>query len=637
MRFKSIGGRKAGRPVTGPTSSDPIELAMETESADASPDSPAQSLLKKQGHLIDEQLRLTRFQVFNERASGALRVLTGAAGVTIAAILAAMAWSAAHDRTVVFDAFSVPPELVERGVTGEVVASRFLDHIKAIHNASEGQRPDQTFRDNWSAEPTVAIPGAGVSVADIRGVLRAWLGHETHFGGEVIRTERGFLVTARTEAVAARTVEGPAAELDNTLRSAAEALYREAEPFRFGSYLFRQGRRAEATAVLEPLARRGPIGERPWAWSILTILYSLEGDQRKSLAAAQAILRADPDFVLGHAFTANTAYYIGLSELELASYRAAANARRSAGMTAEAFRMRRLSTESEIAGLTGDFESALARTEEQLLINGDNAFEASAAAIAAAKLHDVGTARAWARRSGAASDTARLIHATDGEVHPVDYEIAVALDDWVAARDVMRATIAGSEPGGFWDDVRQVHLGPRLAIALAHTGDIEGARAQLAASASDCYPCLVARGEVETLAGRHTQADQWFGRAVQQAPSLPEAFYGWGRAKLQRGDHIGAIRLLREAHRMGPRWADPLKLWGDALALQGDQRGAIGRYLAASERAPRWGALHLAWGRALAGLGDLQDAQLKYAEASRLGLSPADRDDLRKRMAVRAR
>src|SRR5687768_8729699 len=110
MKPKSArrGSSTAGSPV-GPTTGDPIEIAMEEDSGNASPDSPAQVLLKKQARLIDDQRRLLRFQVFNERAGGMLRVLTGIAGVSVALILGVMAWSAAHDRTVVFDAFSVPP------------------------------------------------------------------------------------------------------------------------------------------------------------------------------------------------------------------------------------------------------------------------------------------------------------------------------------------------------------------------------------------------------------------------------------------------------------------------------------------------------------------------------------------------
>ena len=603
---------------------------MEAEAGDASPDSPAQAVLKKQVHLADAQLRLLRFQIFNERAGGALRVLTGVAGVTVAAILAAMAWSAAHDRTVVFDAFAVPPELAERGVTGEVVASRFLDHIKAIHLASQGQRPDQTFRNNWTSEPTVAIPGAGVSIGDVRSVLRSWLGHETHFGGEVIRTDQGYLVTARTEAAAARTVEGSAQNLDQSLKSVAEALYSQAEPYRYGSYLYQQGRVDEAAVVLEPLARRGPAEERPWAWSALAVIYSLQGDQRKSLAAAQSALREDPGFVLGHAFTANTAYYMGLSELELSSYRAAAKAARSAGMTAEAFRQRRRSTEKSVAELTGDYSTALARIEAGLKEDGDSAFRASSAAVTAAELHDIGAARAWAGRSGEADDAARLSHAMNGDVHAVDYEIAAALEHWEAARASAQATIDASEPGGFWDDVRDIHLRPRLAVAMAHTGDIEGARAQVAASPADCYPCLIARGEVEALAGDQAQADAWFQRAIAQAPSIPRAYFMWGRAKLHRGDHDGAIALFEKAHAAGPRWADPLKFWGDALAQEGDLRGAAGRYSAAADRAPRWGALHLAWGRTLAALRRDDQARVEYETAARLGLSAADAAEIRR-------
>lgn len=609
-------------------------MAMEAEASGAEPEGLARTVLAGQVGLIEAQTRVLRLQAFNERAAGTLKVLTGLAGLTAAVILGLMAWTASQDRTVVFDAFSTPPELAARGVTGQVVATRFLDHIRAIHRQGDDSRPDQSFRNSWGGEATVAIPGAGISVGDLMSLFRSWLGKETHFGGEVIRTNSGYLVTARTDGVPPVTVQGGVDDLDATLVRAAEGLYREAEPYRYAAYLMNANRIPEARDVLEPLARTGPREEQPWAWSLLAVIYSVLGDQRQSLAAAQTALRVDPDFVLGHSFTGNTAYFIGLSEFELQSYRKARKVGRVPGMSQEAFRDRRMSTDGSIAHLVGDY-----RRELEIFDRPGRAvspWRMANAAIAAAPYHDIARAQALRAQDGRPDDAARLPDAFSGEAHLVDYDIAAALDDWIAARDSIQRTIAALPAGGFWEAVRDVHLRPRLGIALARTGDIEGARRAVAGLAGDCYPCLLARAQIEGLADPRS-TDVWFSRAVAQAPSIPVAYAEWGRARAAAGDRAGAIALYRKAATRGARWADPLAYWGDALAASGDCRGALKKYQAAADRAPRWGYLQLAIGRCRETLGQRPQAARHYRAALALGLSAADRRDAGVRLAKSGR
>ena len=609
-------------------------MAMEAEAAGAEPQGLARTVLAGQVGLIEAQTRVLRLQAFNERAAGALKVLTGLAGLTAAVILGLMAWTASQDRTVVFDAFSTPPELAARGVTGQVVTTRFLDHIRTIHRKGDDSRPDQSFRNSWSGEATVAIPGAGISVGDLMSLFRSWLGKETHFGGEVIRTDSGYLVTARTDGVPPVTVQGGFDDLDATLVRAAEGLYRQAEPYRYAAYLMNADRILEARDVLEPLARTGPRTEQPWAWSLLAVVYSVLGDQRQSLTAAQTALRVDPDFVLGHSFTGNTAYFIGLSELELQSYQKAQKVGRVPGMSPEAFRERRLSTDGSIAHLVGDYQRELEIFDRPG--RSVSPWRIAAAAIAAAPNHDIARAQALRAQDGRPDDAARLPDAFTGEAHLVDYDIAAALGDWIAARDSIQRTIIALPPGRFWEAVRDVHLRPRLGVALARTGDIEGARRAVAGLAGDCYPCLIARAQIENLAGSPS-ADGWFSRAVAQAPSIPFAYAEWGRARAAAGDRQGAIALYRKAAARGPRWADPLAYWGDALAASGDCRAALGKYRAAADRAPSWGYLQLAMGRCSDQLGRPERAAKHYRSALGLGLSAADRRDASKRLSLTSR
>lgn len=186
-----------------PASTAPVDIAMDIERHDPAPNSPARVLLEKQARLIDEQMRHLKLQSLNERMGAGLRLLTAVAGLAAAAALGALAWSAAHDRTAVFDAFSVPPELQARGITGEVAATRFLDHIRSIHAQSDSARPSESFANDWSQQAEVEIPGVGLSLGDLRGVLRQWLGRERHYG------ERSSARPKDTSSPPARTRLGP--------------------------------------------------------------------------------------------------------------------------------------------------------------------------------------------------------------------------------------------------------------------------------------------------------------------------------------------------------------------------------------------------------------------------------------------
>src|SRR5689334_16425964 len=119
--------RRARR--AAPTTPDPVEIAMEAEAHDLSPASPAQRVLLKHEQLIEADIRHRRWQIASERVGFGLKLLTGAAGLAGALVLTVMAWQASRADGLVLKPFSVPPELAQRGVTGEVIAAQLLDRL----------------------------------------------------------------------------------------------------------------------------------------------------------------------------------------------------------------------------------------------------------------------------------------------------------------------------------------------------------------------------------------------------------------------------------------------------------------------------------------------------------------------------
>jgi hypothetical protein len=104
---------------------------------------------------------------------------------------------AIKDHGLVVEAFSVPPDLSKDGLTGEVVATRFLDKLQAMQTATTSERPADSYQYNWGSDIKVEIPETGLSLREFSKLLRDRFGHANHITGEVIRTATGIAVTAR--------------------------------------------------------------------------------------------------------------------------------------------------------------------------------------------------------------------------------------------------------------------------------------------------------------------------------------------------------------------------------------------------------------------------------------------------------
>src|SRR5258705_4769026 len=97
--------RRRRAPEAAPTTSGPIDIAMEAERGDAAPDSPARMVLLKQSRLIEAQLRDLRLESFVKRVRLVLDLglVVLIAGVVLAA--GALAWSASRAGGLVISAF----------------------------------------------------------------------------------------------------------------------------------------------------------------------------------------------------------------------------------------------------------------------------------------------------------------------------------------------------------------------------------------------------------------------------------------------------------------------------------------------------------------------------------------------------
>ena len=602
-----------------PDSPNPVEIAMAALNDGAPEDGPAGVLLRRHTHLIDAQIA-------SERMGFALKLLTALLGLAIAMALASMVWSASQERGLVIEPFSVPPDFAERGVTGQVVASRLLDRLSLMGDQTQSVRAPSTYANNWNGDIKVQIPQTGISVGELRRVLVEWLGRQTRIGGEIYRTPEGLVLAARTGTAAASVHVGESeADLPAMVQAAAEAVYADTQPYRYAIYVSRQGApddKARSRQLLEALARTGDKDDRMWAHSGLSVSYRMEGDFRRAVLAANDALAIEPAFPTAYMNRSSALSLMGQDELSLQDALRTIEALEGAGGRFVAGEGRESLLETaitEVAYFRQDHAGAIAsytRVPDEAL--GMYLLDARV------RLHDT-------------TDNATMLEQAMHDMPPVaPYDAMFASDlvslaaryasargDWVGAHGLLTGFDETLLPPGM-RAVRRVAADPLAARAAARAGTLKVARALVEGMPAGCYECTWTRGFVAAVAGEHAASDRAFAEAVREGPSLPAAHAHWGKAKLARGDTAGAIDQFRLAHRKGPAWADPLKAWGDALMHQGDAKGALRRYTEAAERAPRWGALHIAWGEALQQSGDETAAREKFLLASMLGMSPAD-------------
>jgi DNA-binding XRE family transcriptional regulator len=214
------------------------------------------------------------------RITLALQGLSLAVGLALALAVAAMAWRAHEARGMRIEAFSVPPELAQRGVTGQVVASQLLDRLRVLQAKTVIKRPASSSADGWRMDINVETPETGVSIGALNRSLRGWLGSETHISGEIVRTPLGLAVTARVGPAPGWRFEGPDASLDMLMAQAAEAIYAQTQPYHWAVYLSSTGRQDEALATYKELARSGSPEDRHRASVALSERPAVRGDPR---------------------------------------------------------------------------------------------------------------------------------------------------------------------------------------------------------------------------------------------------------------------------------------------------------------------------------------------------------------------
>lgn len=583
---------------------------------------------------LHEQLGSVKLKRFSDRLKIVFELFGALVATAVALFIAGLVWQAAHDRRLVVEPLSAPPDLVARGVTGRVLAARLLDGLAQINaDASSGRAPTD-YAANWGEEAKVEIPETGVSIGELQRFLSGWLGHETHISGDLVRTVDGRLsLTVRSGDEPGRTYEGAETELPALMKQAAEGAFEATQPYRYTVYLFSHGRKDESLKATQALAEADvPRREKAWAWTQLSNIYTNSGDASAAIAAAQRAISLDADMPIAYFNLSSSWYELGRDEQALRTNQEgiARLHRRLPDVAALAVDYFGPANQSVTADQLGDFAES-ARLINLVLdmpdVEGFRPALTDGYAYELARNHQVAASRRVGGPGGDATGAMYLF--SWGETFMPAYEQAVALDDWAAAAADMDAVIQGApKQPAIQNTLVNRFLAPRLAYALARGGQQARAEQLAAALPRDCYRCLIARGWVAAVGRDQTGAETAFDAAERLAPSLPAAWLAQGQSRLARGDRAGAQAAFAEAVKRGPHDADALESWGESLAAGGDLAGATAKYAEAAKHAPRWGRLRLRWGQALARQGRREDARAQFAAAAGMDLSAADRAEL---------
>jgi tetratricopeptide (TPR) repeat protein len=542
----------------------------------------------------------------------------------LVALIAGAVWYAANDNGLVIEAFSVPPDLAARGITGQVVASKVLDRLDAMQNATISERAPSSYANNWGNDIKVEIPDTGVSIGEFTRYLHVWLGHQTQITGDVYRTGNGYAVTARVGSIATPTYTG--GDLDTLVNQAASAIYRTTQPYRYAMSHwsgFDPPTAATIRAIdsLRTLAVTGDTEDRAWASDAIGDFSLFQGDPAANVRWLNRSLAIEPgvdaymDFERVYGITQHDEALLNRAETLLAF------ARHGGGT--------QILPEHRAVDVIYSRQLAA-------LLRGDN-MQAFALAGQIKSLEDLKvTAGPYAEigkvEACAAMHDAACVDETN-DLDPIPSSSLVQIDVVLG-----RFKRAASEEGmvhtqlaalyKFGQLLARYRANPNLAVARAELGDLKGAHALIDGTPADCDLCLRARGRIDAIERNWGGAAYWFAIVAARSPSIPFADTDWGAMLLAKGDYNGAIAKLESAHAKGPHFADPLEMWGEALIKKNRSDLAVAKFEDANKYAPNWGRLHLKWGEALFYAGQKHEAKKQFAIAATLDLTPSEKSEL---------
>ncbi|MBV9550209.1 MAG: hypothetical protein JO256_11110 [Alphaproteobacteria bacterium] len=591
----------------------------------------ADAFLRDQRRHLHEQSRQIHLDVWEKRLGVVLRLGTAVIGIAIAGAMAFMVWQAAQSNGLRIQPFSVPPELVARGITGEVVAGRVLDQLNRMQAATNSRRASRSYASDWSQQGIkLDVPETGISLTELDRFLRDHLGNDIEVSGDVIAAPSGITLTVRAGRDGDASFSGPVESLPDLVHQAAEAIYRFTQPYRYSVYI-RPLRPDESLALSKSMALTGLEEDRPWAFNAWGLQMRVREGVEAALDLFEKGAAKQPDNPLIRANIASAhlikgEWEIALSQIQQAIPLVNNSQKLFRPESLDAMRQGYMGLRDR---LLGNFRQAI--TEATAVIESADPGQVSPLAdLALGQLgaHQTNAARQTFLNPPLTRTNAFYAEINEFSIALAQVQIESSMENWagvLAGQSALDALVRKSP--GFRPQLLTTFV-PMLATAKGHLGRMAEAERDIAPTPANCDPCLIARAQLAEMEGEHGRADFWFARAVGNAPSIPFASEAWGRSLLARGKPDEAIAQFKLSNQKGPHFADALEGWGEALMAKNQSHLALAKFAEAEKYAPNWGRLHLKWGEALYYAGKRAEAKALFARAAQLDLTPSEKTEL---------
>jgi tetratricopeptide (TPR) repeat protein len=578
------------------------------------------------GHAFE--LSHVRFRRFSDYAKFSLEVAGFLVVLLMVCGLITMVWTATRDHDLVVDAFSVPPDIAQRGTTGAVLAGRVLDSFGAMENGTIATtQAANSYRSGGAQELRVEIPETGISIGELNRFMREWLGHETHVSGDLVHAAKGLSLTLRYGGAPGTSTNG--GDLDELIQKSAEHLFAASTPLRYGEYLMQHDRTVEALAAIIPLTVVGSDKERALAYADWAQLLLTEGDYLGGLEKSREAVRLDPQNPTAMGWLQAAEGHLGHEEASWVEARADVplwNGPDSGQFDPALVAGGPHAFAAYADELNGDFLSAIG--EYVQAADAEPGWDNSNyRAVDLAEAHDISRARMLLDTMPAKTQDGRDSLSSV----LIRYYIAGERCDWKSALTAGQAEEAIDLADGHRGTSRLLSLTwPRVAYAEAMGGQLARARDVISKTSPDCDECMRTRARIAALSGDFAGMAREFAIVADRSPHIPFADTDWGELLLRKGDLDSATTKFELANKKGPHFADPLELWGEALMQENRSDLALAKFEEANKYAPNWGRLHLEWGKALFYAGRTDEARKQFAAAASLDLSRSDKAGLTK-------
>ena len=597
------------------TTIDPIDIALaQAKDGDGS---LSHRLLAHQIDLIAAQL--SEIRIKRLLWGGAVALLLG-----LMILLAIAMVKASQSRALIVEPFHVPASLEARGLDGTTIANRLTDRFAVMRDLSDSSRAEDSYANGADGDIKIAIPNTGVSVGDVWRYLREWLGDDRRIGGDVTIVGAQIEITARITGGNGESFRAPLADPTLAINAAAASIFKQTQPYRYALVIHKtQGPEAGLPLLRDLAEQGGSIRERQWGYVGWTTILNILGRSDEAALRARQGIALDPSFGKPYSNLSDALGIIGRNEALLAANRKILDLIRTPAqsqLSLAGFDHTRNGSNYRVDELLRDDQAVLETLQHMGTLpeyNGNSKYARMYTLVGLSRLGEfsrVATAlpmlpfndpalrgAAW----GIAAEFAMGTGRTDKALALTERAIAAVTEQGPKGK-----TLADLAPVGM---ARYAEM----LVARDRAGDAAKA---IAPTRLDCYPCLVARGEVAAAQRDFPAANRWFAEAARKGPSLPQADYQWGRMLAANGNRDAALAHFAVAAKRAPGWYEPPYASGRLLMAQNRFAEARSALEKAHAAAPRRADVMLALGRAQWLGGNRAGAKATWAAARKLDL-----------------